>query len=59
MKDIYPSYTMLFVVFNLLAWWFKGSILISWWWFALIAVLEILFSALLLAIAKKAVEMRQ
>lgn len=49
---IYPDYTMIFLVFNLLGWWFKGKPFISWWWFILIAGIEIIFSTLTLAIAK-------
>jgi hypothetical protein len=53
MKDIYPSYTLVFVIFNLLGWWFKGSVFFSWLWFILIAGIEILLSSLLLAITKQ------
>jgi uncharacterized membrane protein HdeD (DUF308 family) len=44
---------MIFLVFNLLGWWFKGKPFFSWWWFILIGILEILLSAIILAITKE------
>ena len=52
--EIYPSFTMLFVIFNLLGWWFKGQPFFSWWWVVLVYILQIIMEALLLAITKKA-----
>jgi hypothetical protein len=49
---IYPDYTMIFLVFNLLGWWYRGQPFFSWWWFVAVAGIEIIFSALTLAIAK-------
>jgi len=53
MNNIYPSYIMIFLVFNLLGWWFKGKPFFSWWWFVLIGILEILLSAIILSITKQ------
>ena len=59
MVDIYPSYTMIFVVFNLLGWWFKGQTFFSWWWFPPIFAVEIIMQSLVLAITKKMIEVKQ
>ncbi len=57
--EIYPSYTMIFLVFNLLGWWYKGQPFISWWWFILIYSLEIIMQSILLAITKKMLEIKR
>ena len=58
MKDIYPSYTMIFLVFNLLGWWYKGEPFISWWWFALIITIEIIIQSLILGLTKNILKMQ-
>ena len=55
-KDIYPSYLLIFVVFNLLGLWFKGHTFFSWWWLILVIVVEILILSLTMAITKKMLE---
>ena len=55
-KDIYPSYLLIFIVFNLLGWWFKGKPFFSWWWIVLVIVAEILILSLTMAITKKMLE---
>ncbi len=59
MVNIYPNYTMIFVLFNLLGWWFKGQPFINWWWFILIAGIEIIIQSLLLAITNKLTEFKK
>ncbi len=51
--DIYPSYTLIFVVFNLLGWWYKGQTFFSWWWFIPIFAIQIIVQSLILAITKR------
>ena len=51
--DIYPSFTFVFLVFNLLGWWYKGQPFISWWWFIPIVVIQIIIQALMLALTKQ------
>jgi len=46
--NIYPSFTLIFVVFNLLGWWFKGEPFFNWWWVILVWVLQIIMSSILL-----------
>ena len=57
--DIYPSYIMIFLVFNLLGWWYKGQPFFSWWWFVPITIIQIIVGALILAITKKMVEIKR
>lgn len=57
--NIYPSYTLIFVVFNLLGWWYKGKPFISWWWFILIISIEIIMEALILSISKVALGLKE
>jgi hypothetical protein len=57
--EIYPSYTMIFLIFNLLGWWYKGQPFFSWWWFIPIVVLQIIINSLILAITKKMLEVKQ
>lgn len=59
MTDIYPSYTLIFLVFNLLGWWFKGQPFFSWWWFIPIIAIQITISSLILAITKKLIEIKK
>ncbi len=51
--EIYPSYAMVFLIFNLLGWWYKGQPFFSWWWFVPIIALEIIIKSLLLSIVSK------
>ena len=53
MTDIYPSFVMIFLVFNLLGWWFNGQPFFSWWWFIPIVIIQILMQSLVLAITKR------
>lgn len=53
MVEIYPSYTLIFLVFNLLGWWFKGQTFFSWWWFIPVIVVQVVIQSLSLAITKK------
>ena len=57
--DIYPSYTLIFLVFNLLGWWFKGQPFFSWWWFTPIIFTQLILSSLLLAIANRMIKLRK
>ncbi len=57
--DIYPSYTLIFLVFNLLGWWFNGQPFFSWWWFIPIVLTQLIFSSLLLAVANKMIKLRR
>jgi hypothetical protein len=57
--EIYPSYIMIFLIFNLLGWWYKGQPFFSWWWFVPIAVLQIIISSLILAITKRMLEVKR
>jgi len=59
MVDIYPSYTMVFLVFNLLGWWFKGQPFFSWWWFVPIVIIGIIIQSLILAITKQVIKMKE
>jgi hypothetical protein len=59
MNDLYPSYTLIFLVFNLLGWWFNGKPFISWWWFILIVCSEIIIASLLYAWTKKMLELKR
>jgi len=52
MVSIYPSFTLLFLVFNLLGWWFKGVPFFNWWWLVLIMGLQIITEVLILALTK-------
>ena len=56
--NIYPSFTMVFLVFNLLGWWYKGQPFISWWWFILIIAVQIIMESLILAITKSIIKIR-
>ena len=59
MTDIYPSYTMIFLIFNLLGWWFRGKVFFSWWWFIPIVVIQIVTTSLTLALTKKVLEVKK
>ena len=52
--DLWPSLLFLFAGTNLAAWYFKGAPLFSWWWLLPVAIVQILFAAAILAIAKAA-----
>ena len=54
--DIYPSYVMIFVVFNLLGLWYKGQVFFSWWYLLPIAILQIILASIILAIAKISIQ---
>ena len=47
MKNIYPSFTFVFVIFNLLFVWFKGKTYFNWWWIIIIFILEIIILAII------------
>ena len=51
--NLYPSSTLVLLVFNLLGWWFKGQPFFSFWWFVLIFASDIVLQALTLAITKQ------
>jgi hypothetical protein len=51
--ELYPNYTMIFLTFNLLGWWYKDVPFFSWYWFILIRIMEIFMHTLTLAITKK------
>jgi hypothetical protein len=57
--NLLPSITWLFVFANLSHWWFKGTLLFSWWWFVPIIALEIMVLGATLAIAKSALERKK
>ena len=56
--EIYPSYTMVFVIFNLLGWWFKGQPFFSWWWILPVWIFQIITEALILAITKRMIQIK-
>jgi len=56
MVNIYPSYAMIFLVFNLLGWWFRGKPFFNWWWFILIFAIQIIIESLILAITKNLIK---
>lgn len=58
MSNIYPSFAMIFVVFNLLGWWFKGQPFFSWWWFIPIVAIQLISESLLLAITKRMLQIK-
>lgn len=58
MINIYPSYTLIFIMFNLLGWWYKGQPFFSWWWIIPVIIIQILIEALTLSIMKKLVEIK-
>lgn len=49
MTDIYLSFAMIFLVFNLLGWWYKEPFF-SWGWFILVLVVHVILQSLVLAI---------
>jgi hypothetical protein len=51
-KDIWPSYTFVFLVFNLAGWWFRGKTFISWWWFILLFGIEVVLITLTIKLAQ-------
>lgn len=56
--SIYPNYILIFLVFNLLGWWFKGHIFFSWWYFIPIAVITIVIDILAITIAKQILQLK-
>jgi len=58
-KDIWPGYTLVFLVFNLLGWWFKGKPFISWWWFILIFGAEILLGVIMIKLMELSIKAKE
>jgi len=57
--EIYPSFTMIFVVFNLLGLWFKGEIFFNWWWILPIVLFQIVMQSLILAITQNILKIKE
>ena len=54
--ELYPSITLVFVVFNLLGWWYRGKVFFSWWWMVPIYVVQIIVLALMNKLMKAMLE---